>query len=285
MTADKSAQCAALLVEGLHPSAVARRAGIAASTLNKAIKRKAVPQLEPLASGPSDNKAGSNNTGSTKTERSRIDAEAASGMGTACTRADERMAAAVGLAESGMTRFEAVCDVPMAGLLTGLPALCANGLLSGLSKHFKLPRGFYSALHIVVILSYMALGRIRRPEGLRHFPPGEFGKIVGLDRVPEVRTLRAKIAMMARSGNPEAWMKELSKMWMENDPAEAGYLYVDGHVRVYYGDLARRSGQPAPAFRLAREIVFARHDGLLGERCAGPAFLRRLQGRHGRPSR
>jgi len=34
----------------------------------------------------------------------------------------------------------------------------------------------------------MALGRIRRPEGLRHIPPGEFGKVTGLDRVPEVRT-------------------------------------------------------------------------------------------------
>jgi prepilin-type processing-associated H-X9-DG protein len=25
---------------------------------------------------------------------------------------------------------------------------------------------------------------------------------------------------------------------MESDPAAAGYLYVDGHVRVYHGDQA-----------------------------------------------
>jgi hypothetical protein len=43
---------------------------------------------------------------------------------------------------------------------------------------------------------------------------------------------------MAATGNPGAWMKELSKTWMEDDPAEAGYLYVDGHVRVYSGDKA-----------------------------------------------
>ena len=43
---------------------------------------------------------------------------------------------------------------------------------------------------------------------------------------------------MATTGNPGAWMKELSKTWMENDPDEAGYLYVDGHVRVYNGDKA-----------------------------------------------
>ncbi|MDD5482603.1 MAG: hypothetical protein PHP98_02980 [Kiritimatiellae bacterium] len=30
-------------------------------------------------------------------------------------------------------------------------------------------------------------------------------------------------------------MKELSKTWMESDPKEAGYLYMDGHVRVYHG--------------------------------------------------
>ena len=84
----------------------------------------------------------------------------------------------------------------------------------------------------------MALGRIRRPEGLRHVPPGEFGKVVGLDRVPEVRTLRAKITAMAGTGNPNAWMKELARTWMAQDPEEAGYLYVDGHVRVYHGDAA-----------------------------------------------
>lgn len=144
----------------------------------------------------------------------------------------------MGLAASATTRFEAGCDVQMAGLLTGLPALCANGLLSGLDKHLKLPKGFYGALHILVTLGFMALGRIRRPEGLRHVPPGELGKVIGLDRVPEVRTLREKVSVMASVGKPDAWMKELSKTWMENDPDEAGYLYVDGHVRVYNGKKA-----------------------------------------------
>ncbi|MBU4366535.1 MAG: hypothetical protein KKF10_05330 [Verrucomicrobia bacterium] len=30
-------------------------------------------------------------------------------------------------------------------------------------------------------------------------------------------------------------MKGLSRTWMEAEPQEAGYLYVDGHVRVYHG--------------------------------------------------
>ena len=175
---------------------------------------------------------------SSKSQRSRADAQTSLEMGVACTRADERVACAMGLATSAVTRFEAGCDVPMAGLLAGLPALYANGLLSGLGKHFALPKGFYSALHILLVLGFMALGRIRRPEGLRHIPPGEFGKVVGLDRVPEVRTLRQKIAVLAKTGKPAAWMQDLSKGWLQADPQEAGYLYVDGHVRVYNGDAA-----------------------------------------------
>jgi len=93
----------------------------------------------------------------------------------------------------------------MGSLLVGLPCLCGNGLLSGLERHLCLPSGFYSTMHILVLLGFMALGRIRRPEGLRHVPAGELGKVVGLDRVPEVRTLRKKLEKMATIGSlPEA---------------------------------------------------------------------------------
>lgn len=92
-------------------------------------------------------------------------------MGTACTRADERIKAAIGVATSASTRFEAGHDEAMAGFLAGFPALCANRLLSGLDRYLKLPKGFYSALPIVLVLGFMARARIRRPEGLRQVPP------------------------------------------------------------------------------------------------------------------
>jgi len=231
MTPEKVALCEQHLAFGKNIPAVSRTFAIHQSTLRKAIQRGAVQKtLSP--SHPAIDQ------GSTKTQRSRADAEASSGMGVACTRADDRIAAAIGLSESASTRFEHSRDVLMGGLLAGLPALCSNGLLRGIGSYFKLPSGFYSCLHILLTLGFMALGRIRRPEGLRHVPPGEFGKVIGLDRVPEVRTLREKISKMARTGNPEGWMKALSKSWMQNDPDEAGYLYVDGHVRVYHGDKA-----------------------------------------------
>lgn len=236
MTPDKSAECARLLSEGKRPAEVARQVGVQESTLRKAIRRQGVPQLAPLLQD-----AGELEAATTKSERSRADAEAAAGMGTACTRADERIQTALGLATGATTRFEASHDVAMGGLLAGLPALCANGLLTGLDRHLKLPRGFYSALHILLVLGFMALGRIKRPEHLRQTSPGELGKVIGLDRVPEVRTLREKVHLLAKTGDPAAWMRDLAKLWMESEPEEAGYLYVDGHVRVYHGEQARLS--------------------------------------------
>lgn len=233
MVEAKKSECERLFRDGLSVSAVAKNVGVEESTLRKAIKRGAVERFFPL-SGVTDG----GERGSTKAERSRADAMAAAGMGTACTRLEDRVFAAVGLAKSATARFEYSRDVAMGGLLVGLPALCANGLFSGLGKHLQLRGGFYNCIHILLTMAFMALGRIRRPEGLRHVPPGELGKVIGLDRVPEVRTLREKITEMASLGSPQAWMMELSRIWMGESPDEAGYLYVDGHVRVYYGEKA-----------------------------------------------
>jgi len=231
ITPETAIACGRLLDAGESIAEVARQMGVGESTLRKAVHsgrvvRTASTGLCVISRGEA---------GTTKSERGRLDAQAAEGMGTACTRANERMGAALGLIESAATRFEPCVDVAMGGVLAGLPALCGNGLLSGLGRHLSLAKGFYSALHILTLLGFMALARIRRPEGLRHVPPGELGKAVGLDRVPEVRTLREKIALMANQGSPQEWMKELSRCWMAADPQEAGYLYVDGHVRVYHG--------------------------------------------------
>jgi transposase-like protein len=231
MTPEKAAECARLLEQEATIAVVARLAGVGESTLRKAVKAGRV-----VRATTSPGEVGSGGAEATsKSARGQADARAAEGMGTACTRANERMGAALGLIKSATTRFELCLDVALGGVLAGLPALCSNGLLSGLGRHLSLPGGYYNALHILTLLGFMALARIRRPEGLRHVPPGELGKTVGLDRAPEVRTLREKIATMVEQGAPQEWMQELSRQWMQADPQEAGYLYVDGHVRVYHG--------------------------------------------------
>jgi len=235
MTKEKCSECTSLLAQGLSVAKVAKHAGLEESTLRKAIARGAVSIA---AQGNADESLSNSTATTNKSDRTREDALAVSGMGTACTRSDERAAAAFGLIHGTSAYYENSEDVFMGGLLVGLPVLCSNGLLSGLGKYLFMPEGFYGALHILMSLGFMALGRIRRPEGLRHIPPGELGKVIGLDRIPEAKTMRNKIKLLAENGDPEAWMKELSRTWMEAEPKEAGYLYVDGHVRVYSGNLA-----------------------------------------------
>ena len=65
--------------------------------------------------------------------------------------------------------------------------------------------------------------------------PGEFGKLLGLDRVPEVRCLRKKMDDLSADHAAERWAAHLGRHWMQADPEAAGTLYVDGHVRVYHG--------------------------------------------------
>ena len=109
---------------------------------------------------------------------------------------------------------------------------CACGGVLSTSQVGSVPRTEF-------LSSPAAVYRPRRPEHLRQTPPGELGKVIGLDRVPEVRTLREKITLLAKRGDPAAWMRELAKNWMENDRDEAGYLYLDGHARVYHGEQAK----------------------------------------------
>jgi hypothetical protein len=169
----------------------------------------------------------------TKSQRSIEDSQTPLGRG--CTRTEERTAAALGLLSEAKVSFSASSDLSFGGVLLALPALLANGLLNHTQEHFELPNGFYSLTNIFLLLALMALLRIKTPEGLRYHSPGELGKLLGLDRCPEVRTLREKLELLAKQDKAEQWQMSLSKEWMNSHPDLAGLLYVDGHVRVYFG--------------------------------------------------
>lgn len=174
-----------------------------------------------------------------KSTRTIIDEQAADGMGTGCTRVEERVAAAFGVCDGAPIRFEACLDVPKGGVLCALPALLANGLFYQAEKLLGKVNGYYKTFHVLLLLAFMALCRIKTIEKLRGHAPGEFGKLLGLDRIPEVRCLREKIDALSASDAAEVWAGHLSRYWMNADPEAAGVLYVDGHVRVYHGGLSK----------------------------------------------
>ena len=47
--------------------------------------------------------------------------------------------------------------------------------------------------------------------------------------------MRKKLALLADQQQATCWSAELCAQWMGEDPDKAAVLYVDGHVRVYYG--------------------------------------------------
>ena len=158
-------------------------------------------------------------------------------MGNAATRSLERVAAAMGALESAPIEFQATCDVAQGGVLLALPALLAAGLLRFTPEMFQLPHGFYGIESIFLLLGLMALARIRSLEQLRYEAPGEWGKLLGLDRIPEVRTLRAKLKLLCQDmGRAMQWNAELAREWIARQQDAELYFYCDGHVRVYHGD-------------------------------------------------
>ena len=164
-------------------------------------------------------------------------------MGMGATDTVGRVLAAFGKVVAVTPEFAPAADVPNAGVLAALPALLSCGLLRGSGKYFAMPPGYYGLPTIFLLVAFLALARVRSVEGLRYCAPGEWGKLLGLDRVPEVRTLRAKLRILTKTGQPEQWSAELCREWMEADPEATGVFYVDGHVRVYHGaqtDLPRR---------------------------------------------
>jgi hypothetical protein len=158
-------------------------------------------------------------------------------MGNGATRSLERVAAAMGELESAPIEFHPTCDVAQGGVLLALPALLAAGLLRCMPEFYQLPKGFYGLESIFLLLGLMALARIRSLEQLRYQAPGEWGKLLGLDRIPEVRTLRAKLKLLCQDlGQAMRWNAALAQEWIARQTATELYFYCDGHVRVYHGD-------------------------------------------------
>jgi hypothetical protein len=160
----------------------------------------------------------------------------------------------MGELESAPIQFQATCDVTRGGVLLALPALLAVGLLRYTPPMYQLPKGFYGIDSVFLLLALMALARIQSLEQLRYHAPGEWGKLLGLDRVPEVRTLRAKLKLLCQDlGRALRWNAALAKEWITQQSATELYFYCDGHVRVYHGEQT-----PLPRHYVARERLCLR---------------------------
>jgi DNA-binding CsgD family transcriptional regulator len=151
----------------------------------------------------------------------------------------DRLLAYLGVLEDAAPLFRSGPRVPHAGVLLALPALVASGVFSSARQIYgSLGPAFYGLRTTLVALLLMALLRIKRPEGLKEHAPGDLGRVLGLDRAPEVKTVRRKLRRLAATGRAAEFGRALAQRRVADRGAALGVLYVDGHVRVYHGQRA-----------------------------------------------
>lgn len=166
--------------------------------------------------------------------RSQEDINCKSGI--AAKRELERILASKGKIEEAKPEFTANESVNYAGALLALPFLAdLEYLNAGKNVYGALKKGYYGLQSIFLTFAFMALLRIKTPEQLKKHNPGDFGIILGLDRCPEVKTLRRKLqelGLQHKSGN---FMDYLTCAWADQEDDILGFVYIDGHVRPYHG--------------------------------------------------
>ena len=148
----------------------------------------------------------------------------------------DRLLARLGLLEDAPPLFGCAAAVPRAGVLLALPVLVSSGVFECAQKSYgTLGPAFYGLRTSLLTLLLMALWRIKRPEGLKEYSPQDLGRVLGLDRAPEVKTLRRKLARLAATGRAAEFGQALAQQRVALRGQALGFLYTDGHVRVYHG--------------------------------------------------
>jgi hypothetical protein len=151
-------------------------------------------------------------------------------------RRGDRLMARLGLLDDAAPLFGTSPNVPRAGGLLAVPALVQSGLFDCAQKIYgSLGPAFYGLRTTLLTLLLMALWRIKRPEALKEHRPSDLGRVLGLDRAPEVKTLRRKLGRLAECRRAAAFGQALAKQRVARRGEALGFLYVDGHVRVYHG--------------------------------------------------
>src|SRR5579859_531674 len=140
------------------------------------------------------------------------------------------------LGEGAVPVFTPGARYPLAGLLLALPALEGTGLLDAARQVYgRLRDGFYGLTATLLTLVFLALAGEPRAEGATRVPPGALGRVLGLDRAPEVKTIRRKLGELAAAGKAADLIMALARRHAAARPDTLGFLHVDGHARVYYG--------------------------------------------------
>ena len=182
----------------------------------------------------------------------------------------DRVRACCGLLDDAAPVFGNAQAVPGAAVLCALPVLVASGVFRIARKVYgEIGPAFYGLRTTLLTLLLMALWRIQRPEALKEHDPRTLGRVLGLDRAPEIKTLRRKLTRLASYHKAEQLGAELARLRVEERGQLLGFLYVDGHVRAYHG---QRNIPKAHVARL-RLSMPATTDYWVNDQAGDPLFV------------
>jgi len=169
----------------------------------------------------------------------------------------ERELASAGLLAGAPPVICEGASLPFVGALLILPGLALTGLLDAAEKVLGLPRAaFYSLRSLVVALVFLSQLGEPRAEGATRPGPVAIGRLLGLDRGPEVKTIHRRMEALAGLHRSGELLVALARHHAGAHPEAMGVLYVDGHVRAYHG------GADLPRAHLARaRIAMAATNG------------------------
>jgi hypothetical protein len=225
VTADTRTRAEVLLAAGRSIRQTARELGVTEGAIRHAIRRGELHRPGPRLASPA-----------LVGPRVRSAQAAQAPGGIAVQRQAERVLARLGQMTAAAPHFMAAEAGRYGGALLARPALASLGLLdAGPQVYGTLKKGFYGLQATLLCLAFMALLRIRTPEQLQGHPPGELGILLGLDRAPEVKTLRRKLNELAERHQATQFSQRLAERWVQDQADAVGLLYIDGHVRPYHG--------------------------------------------------
>ncbi|MDQ6738804.1 MAG: helix-turn-helix domain-containing protein [Actinomycetota bacterium] len=234
LTEPMMSEIRALRATGLSHRAVGAKVGVSEFTVRRSLAMETPAQQQPAAVHPARQDAETDATiAGAVMELPLLPGPA--------DRSGERAWARTGLMECAAPVFAPAARVPLAGMFVALPALQATGLLECSKETFgALPNGFYGLDTILTGAVFQALAGEPRAEGITRIDPVAMGRVLGLDRAPEVKTLRRKIAAMAGTGKAGELLTAMATRHLQGNGGEVGgglaaVLYVDGHVRAYQG--------------------------------------------------
>lgn len=152
-------------------------------------------------------------------------------------RSEDRVLARFGFLEDAEPVFAPGRNLPWVGAFLGLALLGKDPLLPVARRVFgaSLGRGFYGLRSVMVTLVVLGWLRIKRPEQLRQYQAQGLGRVLGLDRVPEVKTLRRKLHALSPPLQGSCFLEQLAKERAAGYQQPARVVYLDGHVEVYTG--------------------------------------------------